>query len=87
MAWGTDAGFYRLVPQVVYYVSAYAELVKSEEIELGEKINIVVPTGNFGNILAGWYSNLQNKLNKIYRYKKNYTKDIIHKVTTKFVKE
>ncbi len=46
----------RLVPQVVYYVSAYAELVKSEEIELGEKINIVVPTGNFGNILAAYYA-------------------------------
>ncbi len=46
----------RLVPQVVYYISAYAELVKSEEIELGEKINIVVPTGNFGNILAAYYA-------------------------------
>ncbi|MBQ9139173.1 MAG: threonine synthase [Ruminococcus sp.] len=46
----------RLVPQVVYYVSSYAELVKSEEIELGEKINIVVPTGNFGNILAAYYA-------------------------------
>lgn len=46
----------RLVPQIVYYVSAYAELVKSEEIELGEKINIVVPTGNFGNILAAYYA-------------------------------
>lgn len=46
----------RLVPQVVYYVSAYAELVKDGEIELGEKINIVVPTGNFGNILAAYYA-------------------------------
>lgn len=46
----------RLVPQVVYYVSAYAELVKSEEIEMGEKINIAVPTGNFGNILAAYYA-------------------------------
>ncbi len=46
----------RLVPQVVYYVSSYAELVKSEEIKLGEKINIVVPTGNFGNILAAYYA-------------------------------
>ncbi|MBR6580894.1 MAG: threonine synthase [Ruminococcus sp.] len=44
----------RLVPQIVYYVSAYAELVKSEEITEGEKINIVVPTGNFGNILAAY---------------------------------
>ncbi len=46
----------RLVPQVVYYISSYAELVKSGEIELGEKINIVVPTGNFGNILAAYYA-------------------------------
>lgn len=46
----------RLVPQIVYYVSAYAELVKDEEIALGEKINIVVPTGNFGNILAAYYA-------------------------------
>ena len=46
----------RLVPQVVYYVSAYAELVKDNEIKLGEKINIVVPTGNFGNILAAYYA-------------------------------
>ena len=46
----------RLVPQVVYYVSAYAELVKDGQIELGEKINIVVPTGNFGNILAAYYA-------------------------------
>jgi threonine synthase len=46
----------RLVPQIVYYVSSYAELVKDGEIELGEKINIVVPTGNFGNILAAYYA-------------------------------
>lgn len=46
----------RLVPQIVYYVSAYAELVKDGEVELGDKINIVVPTGNFGNILAAYYA-------------------------------
>lgn len=46
----------RLVPQIVYYISSYAELVKDGEIELGEKINIVVPTGNFGNILAAYYA-------------------------------
>ena len=46
----------RLVPQIVYYVSAYAELVKDGEISLGDKINIVVPTGNFGNILAAYYA-------------------------------
>lgn len=46
----------RLVPQVVYYVSAYCDLVKHEEIKMGETINVVVPTGNFGNILAAYYA-------------------------------
>ncbi len=46
----------RLVPQIVYYVYAYAMLVHNEEIKNGEKINIVVPTGNFGNILAAYYA-------------------------------
>lgn len=46
----------RLVPQIVYYFSAYADMRKAGEIELGEKINIVVPTGNFGNILAAYYA-------------------------------
>ena len=48
--------FGRLVPQVTYYFSAYADLVNSGEIELGDKVNFVVPTGNFGNILAGYYA-------------------------------
>lgn len=46
----------RLVPQVAYYVYAYAKLVKNEEIADGERINVVVPTGNFGNILAAYYA-------------------------------
>lgn len=46
----------RLVPQVVYYVFAYAKLLENEEITAGEKINVVVPTGNFGNILAAYYA-------------------------------
>lgn len=46
----------RLVPQVVYYVYAYAKLLKAVEIQTGEKINITVPTGNFGNILAAYYA-------------------------------
>lgn len=46
----------RLVPQIVYYISAYATLAADKEIEYGEKINIVVPTGNFGNILAAYYA-------------------------------
>lgn len=48
----------RLAPQIVYYVSSYAELVKTGKIKAGDKINIVVPTGNFGNILAGFYAKL-----------------------------
>ena len=46
----------RLVPQVVYYVYAYSRLVKDGEIKAGERINVVVPTGNFGNILAAYYA-------------------------------
>ena len=46
----------RLVPQVVYYVYAYAKLLANGEIAEGEKINVVVPTGNFGNILAAYYA-------------------------------
>lgn len=46
----------RLVPQVVYYVYAYAKLYAEGEIKDGEKINVVVPTGNFGNILAAYYA-------------------------------
>ncbi len=46
----------RLAPQIVYYFSAYADLLSREKIELGDKINVVVPTGNFGNILAAWYA-------------------------------
>ncbi len=48
----------RLVPQIVYYFSAYADLIKNSEISLGDKINICVPTGNFGNILAAYYAKL-----------------------------
>lgn len=46
----------RLLPQIVYYVSAYVDLRKKGVIKEGEKINIVVPTGNFGNILAAFYA-------------------------------
>ena len=46
----------RLVPQIVYYVYAYAKLYANGEIEKDEKINVVVPTGNFGNILAAYYA-------------------------------
>ncbi len=46
----------RLIPQVVYYVYAYAKLYANGEISEGEPINVVVPTGNFGNILAAFYA-------------------------------
>lgn len=46
----------RLVPQIVYYVYAYATLVKRGEIKAQDPINVVVPTGNFGNILAAFYA-------------------------------
>jgi threonine synthase len=46
----------RLIPQVVYYFYGYLELVRRGEIELGDKINFDVPTGNFGNILAAYYA-------------------------------
>lgn len=46
----------RLVPQIVYYFSAYADLIEQGRIANGDEINVVVPTGNFGNILAGYYA-------------------------------
>lgn len=46
----------RLAPQIVYYISAYIDLLASDEIKNGEEINFVVPTGNFGNILAAYYA-------------------------------
>jgi threonine synthase len=46
----------RLIPQIVYYIYAYIDLLKSEKISKDEKINVVVPTGNFGNILAAYYA-------------------------------
>lgn len=46
----------RLVPQIVYYVYAYSKLVNEDRIKAGDKINFVVPTGNFGNILSAYYA-------------------------------
>ena len=46
----------RLAPQIVYYFYAYTQLVNSGRITMGDKINFTVPTGNFGNILAGYYA-------------------------------
>ena len=56
----------RLVPQIVYYVYAYSRLLANEEIAEDEKINVVVPTGNFGNILAAFYAkNMGLPINKL----------------------
>ena len=46
----------RLAPQIVYYVSAYCDMINNGSIKYGDKINIVVPTGNFGNILAAYFA-------------------------------
>lgn len=46
----------RLVPQIVYYVYSYFALVNAGSVQLGDEINVVVPTGNFGNILAAYYA-------------------------------
>ncbi len=46
----------RILPQVVYYISAYCDLVRDEKLKLGDKVNFCVPTGNFGDILAGYYA-------------------------------
>jgi len=48
----------RLVPQIVYYVSAYVDLLAQGVVEAGQPVNFVVPTGNFGNILAAYYAGL-----------------------------
>lgn len=46
----------RLVPQIVYYITSYLHLVEINEINYGEKVDFCVPTGNFGDIMAGWYA-------------------------------
>ena len=46
----------RLVPQIVYYISAYCDLIENGTIKNGDEVNVVVPTGNFGNILAAYYA-------------------------------
>ena len=48
--------FGRLAPQIAYYFSAYVDLLSSGQIEMGDGVDFVVPTGNFGDILAGWYA-------------------------------
>lgn len=71
----------RLVPQIVYYISSYTSLAESGEINLGDKINVVVPTGNFGNILAAYYAKKMGlPINKLI------CASNINKVLTDFIK-
>jgi len=56
----------RLLPQIVYYFSTYLDMCEVGEIKLGEKINFAVPSGNFGNILAGYYARMMGlPINKL----------------------
>ncbi len=48
----------RLVPQIVYYFYSYMKLIETEAVRIGDKVNFAVPTGNFGNILAGYYAKI-----------------------------
>ena len=48
----------RLVPQIVYYFAAYRQLLEAGAVQMGEEVNFCVPTGNFGNVLAGYYAKL-----------------------------
>ena len=58
--------FGRLAPQIVYYIKAYCDLLSKDEIEPGDKINVCVPTGNFGNILAAYIAKLMGlPINKL----------------------
>lgn len=57
----------RLLPQVVYYISSYAELVQAGKLKAGQLLDVCVPTGNFGNILAAWYAKqLGTPLGKLF---------------------
>ncbi|KEH99339.1 threonine synthase [Clostridium massiliodielmoense] len=56
----------RLIPQVVYYFYGYLKMCNMKEVAIGEKINVIVPTGNFGNILAAYYAkNMGLPINKL----------------------
>ena len=66
MSSANSINFGRLAPQIVYYFSAYADLLSQGEIRPGDPVNFCVPTGNFGNILAGYYArNMGLPINKL----------------------
>mgnify|MGYP001752927610 CR=1 FL=1 len=54
----------RVLPQVVYYISAYCDLLRDGHIQLGDPVNVCVPTGNFGNILAAYYA--RDKIQRLF---------------------
>lgn len=57
----------RLAPQIAYYISSYVDMISGGKFEYGDKINFVVPSGNFGNILAGYYAKRMGlPINKLY---------------------
>jgi threonine synthase len=52
----------RLLPQIVYHVTSYLDLVQQKIIVMGDPVDLSIPTGNFGNILAAYYAKVYNKL-------------------------
>lgn len=75
----------RLVPQISYYLYTYGQLVRRREINLGDKVNFTVPTGNFGDILAGYYAEkLGLPINKLIcaSNENNVLTDFLPKVNT-----
>ena len=52
----TSLNWGRVLPQIVYYISAYCDLMRDGKLQKGEALNVCVPTGNFGNILAAYYA-------------------------------
>ena len=73
--------FGRLAPQIVYYFSAYADLINQGAVRLGDPVNFCVPTGNFGNILAGYYArNMGLPVNRLIcaSNRNNVLSDFLH---------
>lgn len=56
LASANSINFGRIAPQIVYYFSAYVDMLTSGQIEMGDKLDFVVPAGNFGDVMAGWYA-------------------------------
>ena len=69
----------RLVPQIVYYFAAYRQLLAAGKIKMGDEVNFCVPTGNFGNVLAGYYAKLMGL--PVSYFDRNQAGDIISRVS------